>query len=195
VIRVLSNATELAHAVTAYGGDATKIMLRGFRAWASLTNNMLRLEAERPVKGGLKATATMAGASPMAVFECASLIGLWREQGTGLFGPQHARITSKGGMYLGPRPLYLGPQRKSGAKVTGVGAERPLRTRSMLRFEIDGEVFYRYSVAGRHADPWFWKTISECIERPGRGLVAILHDALRIEWDRLRTKAGARWQR
>ena len=188
MIRIVSNAEGLGALIRQFGVDARPTLVRAFKAWASVTNNMLKVEAEQPVKSGVRAKVVEVGVRPGALFECASMIGLWREQGTGIHGPLKRPIVSKGGMYLGPKPVYAGPRRRSGAAVRGVGAERPLRTRSVLRFEIDGKVIYRPSVAGRKADPWFWKTIQANINRRDTGLASIVLNAFSRRWRQLHGK-------
>lgn len=120
-------------------GEAIRLgRLRGFHTWVTRSGVELKKAAERTYRASIQATVT-GGMLPTGTLQCVSPIGMFREYGTGLYGPKHQRITARGGRYRGIRGSF------------GV--------RNVLRWVSDGREIFARSVKGSRPRPWFWPTM------------------------------------
>jgi hypothetical protein len=159
VIRVATNAQELARAIRGFGGNVTRIQLRTMQRWGTSVAKKLKTIAGRHVEHGIQGRTTLRGREPFTTLISRSNIGWWREFGTGIYGPLRRRIRSKGGPYVNPK--------------TG-----KLQNRRALRWEVGGGYRFARSVRGMRAHPWFVPTVKMEIPRLLRESVADFQKAL-----------------
>lgn len=117
-------------------------MARGLETWTRKTSNQLKGRAERPYRDSTSGTTDLAHLR--ATLICRSPIGMYREYGTGIYGPRHRRITARGRMYR----AILGR----------------LARRRVLHWVDNGTDMFAMSTKGTKKRPWFWPIIRRRIK-------------------------------
>ena len=135
-------------------------LYQGMSTWTSQAVRLLRRVAPRPARRAvLYRVGGLNDGRPRTHVFCASPIGLYREYGTGIYGPRRRRIVSLGEVYTDPK-----------------GRVRP---RVALRWVSQGREFVRRSVRGAPARPWFWPSLQAAVPRLGPVLVKTVRDHIR----------------
>jgi hypothetical protein len=149
-----SNATQVARAIHTFAEDFFRETFRGLDTWARQCSNAERRQCpSKEARGTISGRAVMTGEGALAHVQCVSLIGLYMEYGTGIYGPEQKPIRAKGGSYINA--------------MGGRG------TRSMLKWKTDRTSYtdrfgrtrklngymYAFEVQGMPASPWFFPTL------------------------------------
>lgn len=142
--------------------------------WAKATSNALRMNPPaKAVRKGISGKAVRYGGASVAIVTSEEELGLWIEQGTGIYGPFRRPIRAKGGPYVDARGVKRNRRmlRWKGTTYTATGFRGSWRATGAggggQYAELFGGVSYKaskgyifaYEVKGSPARPWFFSGI------------------------------------